>query len=403
MKTNTTTTNTTTEARAPLTLLDFFDTYADPRTRTATDYAADLENAAAHAVYLSLRAKHRASANPHLADLQNAYAQDRRAANAPAIAEALAELETERAEILAEDSPYTEARRLRDHAARQADRLTITPAERVEWAKKAAEAARLVEAYTRRLARITEEARNLAAALDETYTDRADLVQTAAAAILEALTHTEIDRATLAAYGADTAADLDPAERAAALAETRRKRVFKAISAEIAAHSALNTHNAHRTDILEPIPADIVAQIKAGAATITYGGRAYAWTLTDYHHAARGEYRADLGGGQYLAFEWRDTKKPRRLGWYVVKHRLTVRDISRLEAYTDDDGEQIDITPQTADFSAWQTATAADRLQDLFDRADLTKRDRDFFRAWQSPAAQIAAARARRAAGRSGA
>lgn len=349
-------------------------------------YTDILYQDAERAVYIALRARHEKSPTEFLTALQNAQANDRQARNNTQIAEQLTALE----------ELHKSHRQGYEFFNSRAHRLTLTDYER-------ALAYTLAQDLKTKADNEQSQINDLHIALELTYSERADLVQTAIMQELEnQATPQPIPPHILASYGATDPSELNEQDHTQAQATANSKAIFRAIGQEMTNKQSLNTHTATRTDILNQLPPEVVAQF--GQNIIMYNNDTFYFKPSE-NDPRQGTYRHDLKQGQYFTFEYKEYKEPkpnqeprkkyRPSGWYLVKHRLTVRNVSRIEEYTTEDGEQIDITALMPNFSEFALDDDLTALEKLISKAELTPRQRTFCTAFLSETAQELADRNR--------
>lgn len=354
------------------------------KTNTTTNRTAEeLYTENGKKVFLALRARHRNTAQQFITDLQNSWHNDEQCQKAPQIAEQITALQVELDTLQDE---LAELEKIRSMCDRASTSLKHNEQHRRAYKQTADQTAQRMAILKNRTAELHKNIDILFNALDYTFSDRMDILQTAILQDLENQhTPQPIPQKILSAYGVESAEELTEEELAQAQSTANNDRIFSAIGKHIESMRALNTHTATRTDILEPLPQEILAQF--GNDTISFDGYLFQWQpkTTD---PTQGEYRHNLKQGQYLSFDYKEYKQNRKSGWYLVKHRLTIRNVSRLEEYTNEDGEQIDITALLPNFTEWELVDDITALKNIIDTAELPPRYRQFCTALISPQAE---------------
>lgn len=350
---------------------------------TTNNTAEELYTNNGKRVYIALRARHQHTAQEFITNLQNQWKNDENAMNTPRVAEQITELENRTAEL---ENRTAELKGLITLCKKQGSTIALEPTTRTAFAQQ-------MKIYNEQINILKTQKQHIKNQIDTLYkqieksvfSDRMDILQTACLQELENQAQPpEISSHILATYGATTTEELTAEELTQAQDEQNNKSIFSAIGKHIENMRSLNTHTATRTDILEMLPCDIVEQL--GNDIISFNGYTFQWQpkATD---PTQGEYRHNLKNGHYLTIEYKE-QKSRPIGWYMVKHRLTIRNVSSMEQYQNEDGEQIDITALLPNFTEWELVDDITALENIINTAELPPRYRQFCTALISPQAE---------------
>lgn len=239
------------------------------------------------------------------------------------------------------------AQNMRDFTYQQKNKLTISQTER--------------QGYTEEYYRSKAKAESLQGQIDDISkslevisTNYSDLVQQAL------LQHTINNKYGIAltdnlltAYDANSYSDLTAEQVYECFYRMRFKLCCRAVNNYMTAQLSHTSHNSHKSQIKEQLPSEIIEQIesaekslvkKVGNITyytyknmlISYNNRTY------YYDTTTCKFRTATEKTSYYTFEHKNTKT--RKGWYNVYHYETIRNISALESFTNEDNTQQDIT-----------------------------------------------------------
>lgn len=316
-------------------------------TTTATRHTAEqsrtekLYTTAERAVYIALRARHEKSGQNFLAELQNAWSNDEQARKGKAIAEQISTLE----------KAHASHRKGAEHFQTIANRLTVDEIER-------ATAQTLADDFRAKARQEQNDIETLYKTLAVTFSDRADLTHTAIIQILQnEKTPQEIKQNTLAKYGKKTVKELTRAERKQAQEQANFRAVINAVG------KAINK-------LASP---EVMNGTKTKAVKITTE-QAQQW----YNTYSTEETAKEYTKGGYITVEHRNTKTQN--GFYKVYHNKTVGQYLYIEQYTAENGEIL-IDGYEKSYNPFVSNRAdLEQLADLYERAELTDRQRLFLK-----------------------
>lgn len=293
---------------------------------------------------IALRARHQTSGQKLITELQNAAHADQNARNAAAIVERAGEHWKQAA---AAEEAAKALRAIANDTNRTKDERSI--------ARAAASAQERTAAKHRRTAEAIEDE-----ALDRTFSDRADLAQEAAAAALVPYIITPEEYTTAAKANPDST----PAE---VFAAAWNNHTFTAgITAAGKAIDNERHHSAHNSEIT--------------TKHLASPEELQTWHTIHGNNSGKG-YKVAVGrdGINYLTLEYL-TYKRKPSGWYIIHHQKTTAARISLEAFTEDShGAEAELVTNGG-IPFIETQEAAERVQAMIDRANLTARERDFLR-----------------------
>lgn len=239
------------------------------------------------------------------------------------------------------------AQKMRDFVYQQKNKLTISQAER--------------QGYEEEYQRSKAKAENLQGQIDDISkslatisTNYSDLVQQA---LLQHTINNKYGVALtdnlLSAYDANSYNELTVNQIYECFYRMRFKMCCRAVNNYMTAQLSHTSHNSHKSQIKEQLPPEIIEQIenaeksfiqKVGNITyykytnmlISYNGKTY------YYDTTTCKFRTATEKTSYYTFEHKNNKT--RKGWYNVYHYGTIRNISALESFTNEENEQQDIT-----------------------------------------------------------
>lgn len=324
------------------------------------------------AVFIALRARAEKSGLKFLQDLQNAQYPDKTARNATDLVNRIKPLENQLNELR---NKREELQKTKAMAIRQAEKITNPETIRIEWAKVTEQITEQLKPINNRIKALTIDISNLYDTLNITYSDRADLVQTALTAMLELQqTPADItDKATnsiVTKYGLATAEELTTEQWQEVQATANFYKVINSVG------KAINT----------------LASPEALNRTTTSKRKATAEDVTDWL-AKYGECGADFKVPRpikrcrtsdcYDTLEYKDNYKDNtKNGWYIIKHYKTVAPYQYIEDYTTDEDGESDINYIKSYNPFVNTSADLERLEELYQTADLTDRQRQFLQAF---------------------
>jgi hypothetical protein len=303
---------------------------------------------------------------------------------------------TEKVEQIAQHEAQHEAHaKARDEAYRKSNCITRTAEDRADYYKQYLHFKHLAKVELDRIITLSQQ-------LDVISTDYSDLIQTALVQhIINQSEPPTISEKTLQSYSVEAVEELTAEQ----LEEAQHRQNFKACC------SAVNTymnnelhhtsHNRTSTKVIKKLPDDIIELIKQGQTIITYISTNERTKAITRHTFAFDEvtnkYKCILPTTNYYTFDFKDTKKYK--GWHLTYHYKTVRNISKLESYTNEDGDQTDITHLMAGFKAdhnnkvieavEQSLTDEETALKLINHKDLTPRQRIYIKHLASEVADI--------------
>lgn len=321
------------------------------KTTTNTTTAENLYEVAERAVYIALRARHEKSGLQFLAELQNAWSNDKRTRHADEIAEQIADTERTLDEYRQDLEFYTA----------RANRLTLSDIDRRT-------AFAIAEEIRAEIKRNGEHLANLYKAFNTSYSDRADLVQIAVEQLLiNERNPAPITAKVLASYGVETADELTEDERTEAQNRANFRAIINAVGRGIGTLATPEALNRTTTK------AEKITPEEANNYRTIYGSIG-----KDIHipHTTKRTRASDC----YITIEERNTKTQK--GWYKVYHYKTVAPYQYIDTYTEDENGETDIAYLKSYNPFISNEGDLERLESLAERASLTERERIFLRAF---------------------
>lgn len=327
---------------------------------------------AERAVYIALRARAEKSGLKFLQDLQTAQYADKTARNASEIVNRIKPLENQLDELRKEREALQKTKAM---ASRQAEKITNSEPIRIEWAKVAEQINKQLEQINNRIKALKLDINTLYDTLNMTYSDRADLVQTALLTMLE-LQYTPADitdKATnsiVAKYGLTTAEELTADQWQEVQATANWYKVINSVGKAINTLASPDALNRTTT-----------SKRKATADDVTEWLKKYGECGADFKVSK--PIKRCRASDCYDTLEYKDNYKDNtRNGWYIIKHYKTIAPYQYIEDYTTNENGESDINYIKSYNPFISNSADVERIEELYQTADLTNRQRLFLQAF---------------------